>query len=148
MRQLVQPSGATDKLAPLIAWYQRYASYLKDMLGLQAKINKRVCRIFDGRTGDPFEQPVLIEKSYILKLIHQVDEKIHGRSTGPRSSLKKKQQSQLQLTEDQQTSGYVSSQCPARIPLRKELDGLLDHQKRIANTEVRKWHSVSTQYAR
>nr|YP_009433796.1 RNA polymerase beta subunit [Hypolytrum nemorum]ANP26010.1 RNA polymerase beta subunit [Hypolytrum nemorum] len=40
-------------------------------------------KIFDGRTGDPFEQPVLIGKSYILKLIHQVDDKIHGRSTGP-----------------------------------------------------------------
>nr|YP_009729894.1 RpoB [Caldesia parnassifolia]QHW08230.1 RpoB [Caldesia parnassifolia]UDZ61118.1 RNA polymerase beta subunit [Caldesia parnassifolia]UDZ61119.1 RNA polymerase beta subunit [Caldesia parnassifolia]UDZ61120.1 RNA polymerase beta subunit [Caldesia parnassifolia]UDZ61121.1 RNA polymerase beta subunit [Caldesia parnassifolia] len=40
-------------------------------------------RLFDGRTGDPFEQPVLIGKSYILKLIHQVDDKIHGRSSGP-----------------------------------------------------------------
>nr|YP_011035381.1 RNA polymerase beta subunit [Hedychium bijiangense]WRI59606.1 RNA polymerase beta subunit [Hedychium bijiangense] len=39
-------------------------------------------RIFDGRTGNPFEQPVLIGKSYILKLIHQVDDKIHGRSSG------------------------------------------------------------------
>ncbi|CAA6656833.1 unnamed protein product [Spirodela intermedia] len=39
-------------------------------------------KIFDGRTGDPFEQPVLVGKSYILKLIHQVDDKIHGRSTG------------------------------------------------------------------
>nr|YP_010258953.1 RNA polymerase beta subunit [Chiloglottis cornuta]UIX23822.1 RNA polymerase beta subunit [Chiloglottis cornuta] len=39
-------------------------------------------RIFDGRTGDIFEQPVLIGKSYILKLIHQVDDKIHGRSSG------------------------------------------------------------------
>nr|YP_010473246.1 RNA polymerase beta subunit [Eriocaulon nepalense]UEV86225.1 RNA polymerase beta subunit [Eriocaulon henryanum]UVH66864.1 RNA polymerase beta subunit [Eriocaulon nepalense] len=38
--------------------------------------------IFDGRTGDPFEQPVLIGKSYIFKLIHQVDDKIHGRSSG------------------------------------------------------------------
>uniref|UniRef100_R7WAX4 DNA-directed RNA polymerase n=1 Tax=Aegilops tauschii TaxID=37682 RepID=R7WAX4_AEGTA len=42
-------------------------------------------RIFDGRTGDPFEQHVLIGKSCILKLIHQVDEKIHGCSTGPYS---------------------------------------------------------------
>jgi DNA-directed RNA polymerase subunit beta len=42
-------------------------------------------RILDGRTGDPFEQPVLIGKSYILKLIHQVDDKIHGRSSGPYS---------------------------------------------------------------
>nr|YP_010291616.1 RNA polymerase beta subunit [Scleria parvula]ULQ67623.1 RNA polymerase beta subunit [Scleria parvula] len=40
-------------------------------------------RIFDGTTGDAFEQPILIGKSYILKLIHQVDDKIHGRSTGP-----------------------------------------------------------------
>nr|QEV85153.1 RNA polymerase beta subunit [Hexalectris revoluta] len=39
-------------------------------------------RIFDGRTGNLFEQPVLIGKSYILKLIHQVDDKIHGRSSG------------------------------------------------------------------
>nr|UZC37006.1 RNA polymerase beta subunit [Pteridophyllum racemosum] len=40
-------------------------------------------KIFDGRTGDSFEQPVIIGKSYILKLIHQVDDKIHGRSSGP-----------------------------------------------------------------
>nr|YP_010475576.1 RNA polymerase beta subunit [Corydalis livida]UVH69863.1 RNA polymerase beta subunit [Corydalis livida] len=40
-------------------------------------------RLFDGRTGDPFEQPVIIGKPYILKLIHQVDDKIHGRSSGP-----------------------------------------------------------------
>ncbi|CAN6447273.1 unnamed protein product [Victoria cruziana] len=39
-------------------------------------------RIIDGRTGDPFEQPVIIGKSYMLKLIHQVDDKIHRRSSG------------------------------------------------------------------
>nr|YP_010457519.1 RNA polymerase beta subunit [Microtropis osmanthoides]UUA68789.1 RNA polymerase beta subunit [Microtropis osmanthoides] len=39
-------------------------------------------RIFNGRTGNPFEQPVIIGKPYILKLIHQVDDKIHGRSSG------------------------------------------------------------------
>nr|AKZ31030.1 RNA polymerase beta subunit [Goodenia decursiva] len=44
-------------------------------------------RIFDGRTGDPFEQPVIIGKPYILKLIHQVDDKIHGRSRGPYASV-------------------------------------------------------------
>nr|AKZ31163.1 RNA polymerase beta subunit [Goodenia micrantha] len=44
-------------------------------------------RILDGRTGDPFEQPVLIGKSYILKLIHQVDDKIHGRSCGPYAAI-------------------------------------------------------------
>uniref|UniRef100_A0A803N320 DNA-directed RNA polymerase n=1 Tax=Chenopodium quinoa TaxID=63459 RepID=A0A803N320_CHEQI len=39
-------------------------------------------QIFDGRTGDPFEQPVIIGNPYILKLIHQVDDKIHGSSSG------------------------------------------------------------------
>nr|QYB23365.1 RNA polymerase beta subunit [Hedysarum polybotrys var. alaschanicum] len=39
--------------------------------------------IFDGRTGNPFEQPIIIGKPYILKLIHQVDDKIHARSSGP-----------------------------------------------------------------
>lgn len=42
-------------------------------------------RLFDGRTGDCFEQPVTVGKAYILKLIHLVDEKIHARSTGPYS---------------------------------------------------------------
>nr|QAX91701.1 DNA-directed RNA polymerase beta subunit [Diapensia purpurea] len=44
-------------------------------------------RLFDGRTGDPFKQPVLIGKPYILKLIHQVDDKIHGRSSGPYAAV-------------------------------------------------------------
>nr|YP_010601446.1 RNA polymerase beta subunit [Eremogone acicularis]WAM61022.1 RNA polymerase beta subunit [Eremogone acicularis] len=39
-------------------------------------------RIVDGRTGGLFEQPVIIGNLYILKLIHQVDDKIHGRSSG------------------------------------------------------------------
>ncbi|TYH57681.1 hypothetical protein ES332_D08G106400v1 [Gossypium tomentosum] len=39
-------------------------------------------KIFDGRMGGPFEQPIIIGKPYILKLIHQVDDKIHERSSG------------------------------------------------------------------
>nr|YP_009241264.1 rpoB [Drosera rotundifolia]AMK97277.1 RpoB [Drosera rotundifolia] len=39
--------------------------------------------ILDGRTGDPFERPVIIGNPYIFKLIHQVDDKIHARSSGP-----------------------------------------------------------------
>ena len=41
--------------------------------------------LFDGRTGDPFEQPVTVGYPYILKLVHLVDDKIHARSTGPYS---------------------------------------------------------------
>lgn len=40
-------------------------------------------KIFDGRTGLPFDQPVTVGQAYMLKLIHLVDEKIHARATGP-----------------------------------------------------------------
>jgi DNA-directed RNA polymerase subunit beta len=40
-------------------------------------------QLFDGRTGQAFDQPVTVGKAYMLKLIHQVDDKIHARSTGP-----------------------------------------------------------------
>jgi DNA-directed RNA polymerase subunit beta len=39
--------------------------------------------LFDGRTGEIFDQPVTVGKPYIMKLIHQVDEKIHARASGP-----------------------------------------------------------------
>ncbi|MBN1289654.1 MAG: DNA-directed RNA polymerase subunit beta [Actinobacteria bacterium] len=42
-------------------------------------------RLFDGRSGQPFENEVTIGYIYILKLIHLVDDKIHARSTGPYS---------------------------------------------------------------
>uniref|UniRef100_A0AB39U2R7 DNA-directed RNA polymerase subunit beta n=1 Tax=Ophioglossum hongii TaxID=3238578 RepID=A0AB39U2R7_9MONI len=40
-------------------------------------------QLFDGRTGNLFEQPVTAGKAYMMKLIHQVDDKIHARSSGP-----------------------------------------------------------------
>ncbi|MFQ5809419.1 MAG: hypothetical protein ACE5JM_07360, partial [Armatimonadota bacterium] len=42
-------------------------------------------RLYDGRTGDPFDQPVTVGYMYILKLLHLVEDKIHARSTGPYS---------------------------------------------------------------
>jgi len=41
--------------------------------------------LFDGQTGEAFDQPILVGYSYMFKLIHLVDEKIHARSTGPYS---------------------------------------------------------------
>ncbi len=41
--------------------------------------------LYDGRTGEPFDEPVAVGISYILKLVHLVDDKIHARSTGPYS---------------------------------------------------------------
>ena len=40
----------------------------------------------DGRTGEPFDQPVTVGYIYMLKLIHLVEDKIHARSTGPTRS--------------------------------------------------------------
>nr|AYC64719.1 RNA polymerase b-subunit [Boodleopsis sp. FL1161] len=42
-------------------------------------------QLFDGRTGQAFSQSATIGSSYIIKLVHIVDEKIHARSTGPYS---------------------------------------------------------------
>ncbi|PSB05177.1 DNA-directed RNA polymerase subunit beta [Merismopedia glauca] len=42
-------------------------------------------RLYDGRTGEPFDRPITIGMAYMLKLVHLVDDKIHARSTGPYS---------------------------------------------------------------
>ncbi|QRV01842.1 DNA-directed RNA polymerase subunit beta [Arcanobacterium phocisimile] len=44
-------------------------------------------QLFDGRTGDPFPEPVSVGYMYMLKLHHLVDDKIHARSTGPYSMV-------------------------------------------------------------
>jgi len=44
-------------------------------------------RLFDGRSGEPFTDPVSVGYMYILKLHHLVDDKIHARSTGPYSMI-------------------------------------------------------------
>ena len=41
--------------------------------------------VYDGRTGEPFDNPVTVGYMYYLKLHHLVDDKIHARSTGPYS---------------------------------------------------------------
>ncbi len=41
--------------------------------------------LFDGRSGEEFREPITVGTSYILKLGHMVDDKIHARSTGPHS---------------------------------------------------------------
>lgn len=44
-------------------------------------------RLMDGRTGDPFPEPISVGYMYMLKLHHLVDDKIHARSTGPYSMV-------------------------------------------------------------
>jgi DNA-directed RNA polymerase subunit beta len=43
--------------------------------------------LYDGRTGEPFDQPVTVGKIYMMKLVHLVEDKIHARSTGPYSLI-------------------------------------------------------------
>ena len=43
--------------------------------------------LYDGRTGEPFDQPITVGYIYMMKLIHLVEDKIHSRSTGPYSLI-------------------------------------------------------------
>jgi DNA-directed RNA polymerase subunit beta len=44
-------------------------------------------QLFDGRTGEPFDDPVTVGYVYMLKLAHLVEDKVHARSTGPYSMI-------------------------------------------------------------
>ena len=44
-------------------------------------------KLYDGRTGEAFDQPIAVGYIYMLKLIHLVEDKIHARSTGPYSLI-------------------------------------------------------------
>ena len=44
-------------------------------------------QLYDGRSGDPFDQLITVGSIYMLKLIHLVEDKIHARSTGPYSMI-------------------------------------------------------------
>ena len=41
--------------------------------------------LYDGRTGEPFDNRISVGVMYMLKLAHMVDDKLHARSTGPYS---------------------------------------------------------------
>jgi DNA-directed RNA polymerase subunit beta len=52
------------------------------LVGLDGKAT-----LYDGRTGEPYDNPITVGYVYILKLHHLVDDKIHARSTGPYSMI-------------------------------------------------------------
>ena len=68
------------------------AEQLADKAWLDEKISQKLLKtvdgkriLYDGRTGEPFDNPVTVGIMYYLKLHHLVDDKIHARSTGPYS---------------------------------------------------------------
>jgi DNA-directed RNA polymerase subunit beta len=83
--------GATpvDVDEALIAWTNQNPDSPIKMLVDTTRASGRQCsgkvQLFNGRTGEPFEQTVTVGYMYILKLLHLVDDKIHARSTGPYS---------------------------------------------------------------
>jgi len=70
---------------------QTVQTYLEEAASLPGKEwvynpeNPGKIQLVDGRSGEPFDQPVTVGYAHILKLVHLVDDKIHARSTGPYS---------------------------------------------------------------
>jgi DNA-directed RNA polymerase subunit beta len=62
-------------------------STLPNRDGVQLIGSSGKARLFDGRSGEPFPEPISVGYIYILKLLHLVDDKIHARSTGPYSMI-------------------------------------------------------------
>jgi DNA-directed RNA polymerase subunit beta len=60
---------------------------IKEQLVKAGKPTSGKIKLFDGMTGNPFEQPVTVGYIYMLKLSHLVDDKIHARSIGPYSLI-------------------------------------------------------------
>ena len=58
---------------------------INDALDLAGIDRSAKTTLYDGRTGEPFDNPVTVGLTYMLKLHHLVDDKIHARSTGPYS---------------------------------------------------------------
>ena len=73
----------------LVRWQADHADRGIDMgLDLKARPGAQSSgktQLYNGRTGEPFEDVVTVGSMYILKLLHLVDDKIHARSTGPYS---------------------------------------------------------------
>ncbi len=67
-----------------LAWVaQELRDRVNGRIGFDETTGK--CILYDGRTGNTFNQPVTVGYTYIMKLVHLVDDKIHARSTGPYS---------------------------------------------------------------
>jgi DNA-directed RNA polymerase subunit beta len=62
-------------------------SHINDALAEAGLPRHGKAKLYDGRTGEPFEQETTVGYIYMLKLHHLVDDKVHARSTGPYSLI-------------------------------------------------------------
>ena len=82
--------GATveDVDNALVKWQEAHTGRIRMDIDTSRPAGRKATgkfTLFNGRTGEPFEQQVTVGYMYILKLLHLVDDKIHARSTGPYS---------------------------------------------------------------
>ena len=83
--------GATveDVDEALVRWQEEHAErgidLGVDMKEIPGRRATGKAKLYNGRTGEPYEETVTVGFMYILKLLHLVDDKIHARSTGPYS---------------------------------------------------------------
>ncbi|MBV9535059.1 MAG: DNA-directed RNA polymerase subunit beta, partial [Solirubrobacterales bacterium] len=82
--------GATvaDVDQALVRWQEEHRGQIKMTVDKSRRPGEQASgkvRLFNGRSGEPFEEQVTVGYMYILKLLHLVDDKIHARSTGPYS---------------------------------------------------------------
>jgi DNA-directed RNA polymerase subunit beta len=83
--------GATEEEVDdaLIEWTKQNPKHpVKLNVDMKRRAGRRCSgkvRLFNGRSGEPFDEKVTVGYMYILKLLHLVDDKIHARSTGPYS---------------------------------------------------------------
>ncbi len=76
------PTGDKPSIRALLENMRPEASDGRRLVGADGK-----AVLYNGRTGEPFDQRVTVGYAYILKLAHLVDDKIHARSTGPYSMI-------------------------------------------------------------
>jgi DNA-directed RNA polymerase subunit beta len=69
-----------------LAELQHMADQISHEKRIPSPISGKI-QLYDGRTGEPFDQPVTVGSIYMLKLVHLVEDKIHARSTGPYSLI-------------------------------------------------------------
>jgi DNA-directed RNA polymerase subunit beta len=78
----------TDVDTALVKWQDEHQGRIRMDVDKRARAGEQASgkvTLFNGRSGEPFEEQVTVGHMYILKLLHLVDDKIHARSTGPYS---------------------------------------------------------------
>jgi DNA-directed RNA polymerase subunit beta len=78
----------TDVDTALVKWQEEHEGSIRMDVDKTRRPGEQAsgkASLFNGRTGEPFEEQITVGNMYILKLLHLVDDKIHARSTGPYS---------------------------------------------------------------